>query len=284
MGGAKKNWKGWLKMIEKKELLGFAKLNGLKPWQQEKHYIQAVVLEILAEQPIVFKGGTYLWFFHGLPRFSEDLDFTAKEKLSESLVQTVSKSLELFGIQNTEKTIASNETTLSFRINAKGPLNTGPMDECRVYVEISKREKIIKKTVSVRLDFPAYNLPTKRIPGMSLQEVAAEKIRAILARNKARDVFDLHYLIEKKGVVFDEELANKKLEWYGTVFSAKEFLKKTRQKKAFFEKELKNLVFSELPSFHQAIQAIQKWVQPAKSRFNAKKNRLPKDDTTQAVQ
>jgi predicted nucleotidyltransferase component of viral defense system len=253
-------------MIEKKELLELAKLNGLKPWQQEKHYIQAAILEILAEQPLVFKGGTYLWFFHGLPRFSEDLDFTAKEKLQENLPETVSKSLELFGIQNKIKTITTNETTLSFRISVKGPLNTVQLDECRVYVEISKREEVSKKALPIKLDFPAYNLPTKRISGMDLEEVAAEKTRAILTRDKARDVFDLQYLIEKKSVAFNQELANRKLEFYGTNFSTKQLLEKTRQKKAFFEKELKNLVFTELPSFKQAMQTIKKWTLPTKNR------------------
>ncbi|MFA4855671.1 MAG: nucleotidyl transferase AbiEii/AbiGii toxin family protein [archaeon] len=246
-------------MLEKKELEDLAKLNGLKPWQQEKHYIQAVILEILAEQPIVFKGGTYLWFFHGLPRFSEDLDFTAKEKIQKNVPETVSKSLELFGIQNKSKTITDNETTLSFRISAKGPLNTAPIDECRVYVEISKREEVSKKALPIKLDFPAYNLPTKRISGMDLEEAAAEKIRAIMTRNKARDAFDLQHLIEKKAVAFNKELADKKLAFYGAEFSTKEFLKKTRQKQAFFEKELKNLVFTDLPSFRQTMQTIQKW-------------------------
>ena len=249
-------------MIEKKELLELAKLNGLKPWQQEKHYIQAIILEILSEQPLVFKGGTYLWFFHGLQRFSEDLDFTTKEKTQEGMQEGVSKSLELFGIQNTLKKITDNETTLSFRISAKGPLNTARIDECIVYVEISKREEISKKAMSLKLDFPAYNLPTKRISGMDLEEVAAEKIRAIMTRDKARDVFDLQYLIEKKSVAFNQGLVDKKLAFYKTKFSTKEFLEKAKQKQALFERELKNLVFTDLPNFKQAMYTIQKWVQP----------------------
>ena len=251
-------------MIEKNELIELARLNGLRPWQQEKHYIQAVMLEILSEQPIVFKGGTYLWFFHGLGRFSEDLDFTAIEKPQENLQETVSKSLELFGIQNTLKKVTDNETTLSFRISAKGPLNTAQIDESRVYVEISKREEVSKKTLPAKRDFPAYNLPTKTIQGMDLEEVAAEKIRAIMTRNKARDVFDLQHLIEKKAVAFNQGLADKKLEFYNTKYSTKEFLEKTMQKHAFFEKELKSIVFTELPNFNQAMQTIKKWAQPNK--------------------
>ncbi|PIN98604.1 MAG: hypothetical protein COT90_03510 [Candidatus Diapherotrites archaeon CG10_big_fil_rev_8_21_14_0_10_31_34] len=247
-------------MIEKKELIEIAKLKGLKPWQQEKHYVQALILEVLAEQPLVFKGGTYLWFFHSLPRFSEDLDFTAKETLPKNLPETVSKSLELFGIQNTAKIISNNETTLSFRISAKGPLNTKQIDECRVYVEISKREKIEEKTLSIKLDFPEYALPTKRISGMNLKEIAAEKTRAIMTREKARDLYDLHYLIKKKKAAFSQELADKKLAYYNEKFTKKEFLGKAKEKKDYFEKELKNLVFDELPEFNQAIKTIKNWI------------------------
>ncbi|MBU2100222.1 nucleotidyl transferase AbiEii/AbiGii toxin family protein [Candidatus Micrarchaeota archaeon] len=247
-------------MIEKKELMEIARIKGLKPWQQEKHYLQAVILEVLAEQPLVFKGGTYLWFFHSLPRFSEDLDFTAKEIMPKNLAETVSKSLELFGIQNTNKIISNNETTLSFRISAKGPLNTKQIDECRVYVEISKREKIEEKILPIKLDFPEYNLSTKRASGMNLNEIAAEKIRAILTRKKARDLYDLHYLIEKKQVSFNQKLADKKLAFYNKKFSKKEFLEKAIEKKDYFKKELKNIVFDELPEFNQTIKTIKKWI------------------------
>ncbi len=251
-------------MIEKKELQELAKLGGLRPWQQEKHYIQAAILSILAEQPLIFKGGTYLWFFHGLPRFSEDLDFTEKEKPSDDLPEMVSKSLELFGIRNSLKKIDGSKTSLSFRISAKGPLNTAPADECRVYVEISRREELSKAAQPLKLDFPAYNLPTKRIQGMDLEEVAAEKVRAIMTREKARDVFDLQYLIEKKSAGFNEAIADRKLGFYGAKFSAKELMEKAWEKEPFFEKELSNLVFETLPPFRQAMATIQKWAQPSK--------------------
>lgn len=246
-------------MIGEKELLEIAKLNGLKGWQQEKHYVQAVVLGVLAEQPLVFKGGTYLWFFHGLARFSEDLDFTAGEELPKNLAESVSASLELFGVENKNKAITDNETTLSFRISAKGPLNTVEIDECRVYVEISKRESVVEKPVSLRLDFPAYSLPVKRVAGMNLDEVGAEKIRAIMTREKPRDLFDLYYLVEKKQINFNEGLTAKKLAYYGKGFSKQEFLEKARQKQPYFEKELKNMVFDELPNFGEIIQKLQNW-------------------------
>jgi len=248
-------------MIEKKELLEIAKLKGLKPWQQEKHYIQAVMLEILAEQPLVLKGGTYLWFFHSLPRFSEDLDFTAKEKFLKNLPENVSKSLELFGIHNKSKTITDNATTLSFRVSAQGPLNTAEIDECRVYVEISKREEIAKKPLAIKLDFPEYRLPTKTVSGMDLEEVGAEKCRAIMTRENARDLYDLYYLIEKKKIPFNHQLVQKKISYYNKKFSKKEFLQKTEKKQESFTKELKSIVFDDIPDFKKTIKTVHAWIE-----------------------
>ncbi len=38
-------------MIDKETLIKLAKLNNLRPWQQEKHYIQSLILVALSEHP-----------------------------------------------------------------------------------------------------------------------------------------------------------------------------------------------------------------------------------------
>jgi len=232
----------------------------MRPWQQERHYIQALILNSLAEQPLIFKGGTYLWFFHGLRRFSEDLDFTAVGTIPDDLSAHVSRDLALFGIENSVKDIESSDATISFRVAAKGPLNTSDKDMCYVYVEISKREYVIMKSISLRLDIPAYQIPIKIIPGMSLDEVAAEKVRAILSRNKARDVYDLYYLIKEKRVKFDINLINKKLAYLSRSFSKKEFIDELGRKEDIFEKELKSILFTQVPSFIDVRHIIESWI------------------------
>ncbi len=247
-------------MINKNELIEISKLMGLKPWQQEKHYIQYMVLNSIADMPIIFKGGTYLWFAHGLNRFSEDLDFTASGGIKNNIANIVSRNLDLFGVENTIKVIADNDITNSFRISAKGPLNTGKIDECVVYVEISKRESILKDTIAVKLDYPAYSLPIKIIAGMALGEVGAEKVRAILTRQKARDIYDLYYLISKKNIRFDEPAVNLKLNYYKMVFSKTKFIERINVMQNTYVKELNGLIYGELPKFTDVIKCIQKWI------------------------
>jgi len=168
-------------------------LRGLKAWQEEKRYIQASILNSLYDESIVFKGDTYLWFFNGLPRFSEDLDFTAISDLPSNIMNKVSERLDLFGIYNESKIETNDKKSFSFKVMAQGPLYTSQNSRCVVYVEISKREELINKTLPIKLNFPEYLLPIHVLNGINLDEVGAEKIRAITSRNKARDV--LTYII-----------------------------------------------------------------------------------------
>ncbi len=247
-------------MIDKDNLISIARLNGLKSWQQEKHYIQSLILNSLSDLPLVFKGGTYLWFFHGLRRFSEDLDFTAIRDISDNLGFRVSKDLELFGVENTLKEIRNNEISFSFRISAKGPLNTSDIDLCHVYVEISRRERVINDPLSVKLDQHAYGIPIKILQGMGLSEVVYEKVRALMTRNKARDLYDMWYLLENFEINFNLDLINKKLKYYDFKFSKENFLELAKGHKKYFSKELKQLVFGNLPSFNDCISLVERWV------------------------
>ena len=246
-------------MIDKETLISIAKLNNLRPWQQEKHYIQTVILTALSEYPLIFKGGTYLWFFHGLNRFSEDLDFTASGNLPEDLDKKVSETLRLFGIENEVKRMESIAGSFSFRISAKGPLFTTDTNLCYIYVEVSRRENIIKSPLSFELAFDAYRLPIKILNGMSLEEIAAEKVRAVITRNTARDLYDLFYLITERKIMFDEGMVNKKLKYYNLTFSYELYQKKVKEKKKIWKSELKQLVLNDLPDCNVVLATLIKW-------------------------
>ncbi|MBI1974120.1 nucleotidyl transferase AbiEii/AbiGii toxin family protein [Candidatus Micrarchaeota archaeon] len=246
-------------MINKEEIVSLARAYGIKPWQEEKKYVHALLLNELADYPVVFKGGTYLWLLHGLRRFSEDLDFTAAESLPSGLPEKVSRALAGFGVNNKVSIEANNQFTLSFRVGATGPLHTSDVNKCFVYVEISKREKVLLKPTATKLEFPRFETPTKVIRGMDLSEVAAEKVRAILTRDKARDLYDLYFLATAKGISFDETLVNEKLKHYGLKFSGDSFSKSVDKKKNRFVGELKQLVFGELPPFKECAEVINQW-------------------------
>ncbi len=237
-----------------------SKIKGLRPWQQERHYLQAITLSLLSDYNLVFKGGTYLWFFHGLQRFSEDLDFTSSGRLTSNVAQKVSDGVSIYGMENEVKIMADSQNSFLFRIIANGPLNSGIKDRCVVYVEISKREKAMEDPIPLKLDFPEYTLPIKRILGMDLNEVGSEKIRAILTRTKNRDIFDLYFLISNKGISFKRELVNEKLKYYKEKFSKDVFMREVKSRSQRFKKDMRNLVFVEIPEYEDIIEKMENWI------------------------
>ncbi len=240
-----------MKMLTKDDLKEIARFTGLKPYQQEKHYIQTIILHALSTSTaneLVFKGGTALFFLYNMRRFSEDLDFTMIQPFDISKIATaIKKDLELLGIPHHIDKIEENNISLSFRVSAEGPLYAKEIERCYVSVEISKREKVhhqsIKEIRSVYSDIPPFTLNI-----MDEKEIIAEKIRALLTRNYARDLYDLFFLL-KKNISFDRTLINKKLSYYNKKFNKRELKEKIGEKKEIWETELKPLVMGELPSF-----------------------------------
>jgi predicted nucleotidyltransferase component of viral defense system len=244
-------------VITKNELEAIAKLFGRKPWQQEKHYIQTLILITLADEPLVFKGGTYLWFFHGLDRFSEDLDFTINGTISPNLLENVSRSLQYLGVVNKVKLAQPAHDAYSFRVSAEGPLHSSPNDLCYVYVDISQREKVILKPIPCTLHTNPYLTPIKTISGMDLNEIASEKIRAIMSREKARDIYDLFYLFQQ-GVKPTIEMIEEKLSYYSLPFTHSAWDESVGKKESLWMKELKPFIKSKLMPFESAVESINK--------------------------
>ncbi len=234
----------------------------MRPWQLEKHYVQSIILGLLSDFSVAFKGGTYLWFFHGLKRFSEDLDFTATGNLASDIGQYVSKGVSLYGMENELKLLHNNQRSLSFRIIANGPLNTGLKDRCVVYVEISKRERVLDDMIPLRLDTPEYQLPVKRLLGFSLDEVGSEKVRAILTRKKARDIYDLHYLVTVKKITLRLDMVQEKLRYYEKRFSPEEFVQEVASRQHTLRKELNGLIFDHIPDPSSVVESLTAWVKP----------------------
>jgi len=161
-------------LLGREDVLRLARARGLRAWQEEKRYVQALLLYSLRRLPLVAKGGTYLWLFHGLNRFSEDLDFTQVGEVKPGDLEEVRLSLELFGVRSTVKVLEDDRFTLTFRVDAWGPLATSDKDLCRVRVDISRREPLRLPPIQVVLDEPFYGIPIVFLKGMDLREFLAE--------------------------------------------------------------------------------------------------------------
>jgi len=257
-------------VLEKNELEAVRKITGLRTDHQESHYLQHVILFLLKDEPFIFKGGTCLWFFYGLPRFSEDLDFTAKANFSDDLPQKIIRKMaRFFGIYSILKSNCRTADALTFIIEARGPYYTSPATTVKISIEISERERVQLTPNPAKLEYAAYKIPASIISCMHIQEISCEKTRAIMTRDKSRDVFDLWHVIKNYDVFFDENMVNIKLqlpirkagagEIRGRKFSFKQFYNKVMEKEQHWERDLSQIVFTKLPKFEKCSKVVLNW-------------------------
>ena len=162
---------------------------------------------------LLFKGGTCLrkCYFHDY-RFSEDLDFTATKYLSPADIEDwVKKSVDWvsnydgpdFHVQPIHFEVVDDEygnESYQARIYYRGPLRWGgsprtvKLDITRAEVILLPvNEKQIIHSYSDQASFADINLPC-----YSLEEVIAEKIRAVGGQRRfavSRDLYDIYNLI-----------------------------------------------------------------------------------------
>lgn len=230
-------------MIDIQELRRVARTKGISNMSYaEKDYFQEILLlGISREAPeLIFKGGTALYKLHGLDRFSEDLDFTGE--ISEKQIKALAGYLDDFGyptkvVRNKPK----NGMLLTFA--SEGFLYQGTQESmARVQMDIGESDVILEP--EWKQMFPLYpDIPSFRVKAMSLQEMFSEKVRAMVVRKKARDAYDIWFMLNK-GVSTDKKLIQKKLDIYELKFSKKLLTDALVDVKAVWNREMKALMAS----------------------------------------
>ncbi len=240
-------------MLRKDELSRIAEAKHLSLFNAERDYLLEMLLFALyakIKDELVFKGGTALYKLYGLNRFSEDLDFTFmkhRKEISRTL-QAVVGQLSLLGISVKIKEIREYRQQINAHLECKGPLYNGSKESLVfIPINISLREKV--QHAAFEMLFSSYReIPSFEVYVMGEQEIAAEKVRAILSRDKARDIYDLWFLL-KKGVAWDEELVEKKLKIVGIHFNKRDVLNAIAAKEKMWGMDLQKLILGTLPPF-----------------------------------
>ena len=204
-------------MMRKEELAEIASVRGLSLRNVELDYLLEVCLHTVSRYrgALVFKGGTALYKFHGLDRFSEDLDFVqGKRRLDlEKVRDRVVRSCELLGLGCVLGRFDRLRNEVNMDIHFRGPLYDGRKESmARVAFNVSLRESPQEVESSFHTS-PYREVPSFELGVMSAREMMAEKVRAIMTRDKPRDVYDLWFL-SRKGVELDIGLVQKKLALY----------------------------------------------------------------------
>ena len=242
-------------MIEREDLLAMARFKGLSPQFAELDYVQDIALIHIYKEfgdHLVFKGGTCLYKVYQLNRFSEDLDFTATKGFkAKDFFHRLPYFFDLLNIKS-RVNIEKFEKGTNVYLEISGPLyNSRKETRVTLIFNISFRERILLPIERCSYRSVYGEIRPFELFAMSEKEILAEKVRAIYGRNKARDVYDLWYLLIQKQHRFEAEFVNKKLVYDKTKFEKEKFLSKIDEKKTSWERDLAALIAGTLPPFDQ---------------------------------
>jgi predicted nucleotidyltransferase component of viral defense system len=211
-------------MIPKQDILDRAGEWQLRPEIVEKDYVLGWLLSGLGRNASVasgwiFKGGTCLkkCYFETY-RFSEDLDFTllpaatyTREGILEVLRTVARDVASESGITIPPETIVVDEKrdrqgrpTFKARLGYRGPL-AYPGDPRRILFDLTAHEPVLRSAVETPIfhPYPDTLPPPGSIRAYELEELLAEKTRALLERTRPRDLYDVVYLINNRGTETD---------------------------------------------------------------------------------
>ncbi len=202
-------------MIDKPEIMEHAKLFNLSPNTIEKDYVLNWLLAGIAKsvelkKQWIFKGGTCLkkCYFKEY-RFSEDLDFTItnpshldEEFLRSTFYKIAENIYENSGIEIPKEKIAfevykntRSQLSVQGKIAYRGPMGRRS-SEPTIKLDLNWDEILVEPPVLREIHHPysdhAFNNTT--IPTYSIEEIFAEKLRALVQRMSPRDLYDIIHL------------------------------------------------------------------------------------------
>lgn len=221
-----------------------------------REYLQLVFLRQLylrkfSGTKIYFKGGTAIRFLYNSFRFSEDLDFTCtgsfgdvEKILQDSLPFLRDESGCEISLKDRK---AFKDVGLGFRIVFSGLDFRQPIG---IRLDFSFREKPLDPDSSVInvVNYPLSNFPV--VTHYSKKEILAEKIRALFARDKQRDVFDIWFLLKQKTEI-SWKMVLEKMKYYPEIEFSKEKLMEKIDKISV--SDLKNDLNQFLPISHRTV-------------------------------
>jgi len=200
-------------MITKAEILELAAKDDFLPTTVQKDYVIGWILRSVSHHPYlskwVFKGGTCLKkCYIETYRFSEDLDFTipSNQSINTKLIKKYLEEAISWIEENCGLTFPRQDwkieeyknprgnTSFQAKVSCNGPIGGAIKSLPRVKFDITQDELLIDKPDlrDLHHSFSDKFNPTPQILCYSINEILAEKSRALFERNgRARDVYDV---------------------------------------------------------------------------------------------
>ena len=172
-----------------------------------QHLFLSQIYRIEGVENILFKGGTALRTIYSSPRFSEDLDFSIfnvelyqQKDFIENIFAEVLVEIERIGIK-VELGPKPGSTREGYYGDATFKIYDYPSVVVSINVSSRNGQDIKGEVDSISSDF----VPTYNVFHLPQEKLVEEKIfDALLERKKARDFYDL-YFIMRKGILTLEQ-------------------------------------------------------------------------------
>ena len=209
-------------MIFQKELYDIAEKLKIQPSVIDKDWVLGHFLNAMYEiesirKNFAFKGGTCLKkCYFGDYRYSEDLDFSlinenfvVDETLFNKIISVARKNSGAdFYLNKIKPQIHNNipqgyEVTIAFWGADHKPNQTIiPFErwQTKIKLDISFSELILTKPTNKKILHPYSDSSqiTEIVPVYSMLEIISEKLRALIQRNRPRDIYDIWYIMNSK--------------------------------------------------------------------------------------
>lgn len=247
-------------MVTKADLVAISRREKIPIGTVEKDFVLTFILKKIYESELknilIFKGGTALHKLYLHKRFSVDLDFTVLERIKIDRLKRIIEDKEIKSrVKDINDIGNSTRVTLGY---------TSVLEFAnRIFLDLSKREQpvlpLIKKTILSPFS-EGFEVLT-----FQLEELAGEKIRALMQRNKPRDYLDIYYLAEDGRVDFKKavEIAKEKLSSFRENFKQERLFKDNELVRSLWEQDLREILHP-IPDFDHAIGRIKEVFTPFK--------------------
>jgi|APTNR8051073442_1049403.scaffolds.fasta_scaffold04634_9 predicted nucleotidyltransferase component of viral defense system len=233
-------------MLTRQQIQRLAQRHAIGLHAQERDYLQHLILSLLYSRPqnLVFKGGTALRLAYRGNRYSEDLDFNAPEMNAtgvETEWQAVVTDLAAYGIEAELRNPWRADVGYSVDLSYRGPLFDGrDRTKGKVRLDANLRPEVVDvQSVLVTSEYD--DIRPFVISVISREHLLAEKVRALLVRGKARDLYDL-WLLVNQGVNAPEALIQTKLNLYDLAWSKKAWIAGVARVETEWERDLRPLI------------------------------------------
>ena len=231
----------------------------------EKDYALTSLLSVIAEFPkldrMVFKGGTAIKKSHYEDfRFSEDLDFSCLEDVSDDFVGFIEDNMEGLDVEFTEvrgfeKKVESAEFKVKYRQTDAWSTN--------LKIDLSMREDVTTECQARPVLHSYGGLGAFSVPAMPVDEIMAEKIRALAYTRHPRHLHDVWFL-HRRGVGIDAGTVRAKtVSAYGEAFDLGMLLERLPEKARHWTQDLRHLVPGGPPPFETVSEYVRAAVSEA---------------------